>query len=364
MSETQEHGEFTVVIDSIGSASPMVSQVLSDAFQIPSELIVKVLYSTPSVLLHEIEEELATRAVELLQQLGLQVRKQSSEDPLPPTPEALDVGVYIPDAALLPQICHQITDFVGCSQQEALNLLLNEPCVVLGGVSRATAEALDNRLDAEVIVSDPKSAEYTLEVLGEDAMLLKQLQTYLDRAGISIDLKTERKIYPLAYMASQELWRRYQSTGMVKLSNHDFQRYEVVLTGVDEGKPDYKAKLVEFTGMPEEIVEEVLENLPIQVEASVNSQKIEEVVSQYTTEGLMVDTVLLEQTHHKLVVEEIQDMQKSREVLSQYIPQEELPTKIPTPWYAPVPMNDLMVRYVAAQLEAIGCEVDVEPLQA
>jgi len=58
----------SVIIDSIGTAKPIASKILSDAFEIPQELITKLIYGAPSVLLHKVDEKIANKATKTLSQ--------------------------------------------------------------------------------------------------------------------------------------------------------------------------------------------------------------------------------------------------------------------------------------------------------
>ena len=353
----------TIIIDSIGTASPTISKVLSESLEVPIEIVTKALYRAPSVLVKEAPDEVLGQFLDLLSQLGLEVHAQATTDPLPPESECLDVGLYLEDASLLPKVCDQLCSFLGCTSQEALNLLLSEPCVILGHVSQATVSALENRMDAEVVVSDPEAAQYTLAVLSNDRLLLSQLKDYLKTAfSLVVDWNSSKAIPDLDYATSQIIYRRYQSTGGIQLINQDFQRFEVVLTEMDPEDEAQRAALVSLTGMPEEIVNEVAESLPIQVEASINRAILMDTLQAYADAGLTVEANLLSHTHHQLVLEEIKDLKKSREILSQFVPEDALPKTGHTPWYSPVPMSDLLARFAIAQLEAVGTSADYEPI--
>ncbi|MEL6536538.1 MAG: hypothetical protein AAFQ98_14065, partial [Bacteroidota bacterium] len=56
-------------------------------------------------------------------------------------------------------------------------------------------------------------------------------------------------------------------------------------------------------------------------------------------------------------------LQRSREILGQFLPGHSLPQRADQPWYSPIPIGELLARYAVAQLEAIGCEADYEEFQ-
>lgn len=360
MIETAISTSYRVVIESIGNASPAASKILAEALELPSELMFQALYNTPSVMVSDIDAETAEKTAALLRQLGLEASLQTTDEPAPETPEKIDVAVYLPEACLLPHVCLALSQFVGCSQQEALTLLLEEPAVVLGGVSHNTARALSERIEAEVMISDPKTATYTLMVQEADQLLLNQLQKYLDQLGVKADLKKDQLVTNLDFEASQTIWRRFQSTGIVKIINESFERYELMLTVVDEEHPEMRQKLIEYTGMPEDIVDEVLSALPVQLEASLNTADLQDYLRKYSEAGMSCEVQRISHKPYRLVIEQMTDLAKVKEVLQTMIPAESLPTSRACPWVAPVPLNDIMVRYAVAQLEQAGAQAEYE----
>lgn len=360
MMQTEAAAGYRVVIDSIGKASPVASKVLSEALQLPSEIVFQALYQTPSVMLADIEKETAEKTAELLRQLGLEVSVQDQNEPAPEKAGKVDVAVYIPDAAMLPAVCRSLSEFLGCTQQDALGLLLEEPAVVLGDVSPNTAQALSDRLPAEVMISNPKTASYTLLIQEADKLLLNQLQKYLSQRGIKADLNKEKTIPHLDYTSTQEIWRRFQSTGMVKIINESFERYELLLGAADHSHPRMREKLMEYTGMPDDIVEEVLAQLPIQLEASLNTADVQENIRKYQEAGMTCEVKRVSHKNYRLIIHRMGDIRKAKSILSRMLPEEALPQTTATPWSATVPLNDVMVRYAIAQLEQAGAVAEYE----
>jgi hypothetical protein len=118
--------------------------------------------------------------------------------------------------------------------------LLDEPSVVLGNVSIATAHALGKRIDAEILISYPKKELYTLKIVGKDTTYYHQIESVLKSLGIVANLKQQLQVENLDYKTSQEIWRKFQSTGVVKIINQEFQRHQIILNEIDENAPKYK----------------------------------------------------------------------------------------------------------------------------
>jgi len=60
-----------------------------------------------------------------------------------------------------------------------------------------------------------------------------------------------------------------------------------------------------------------------------------------------------------LIIEENQDLEATKQILSQFVQAEDLPKEVGR-WEAPIAVGDLIFRCVSAQLEEIGCTVDYE----
>lgn len=348
-----------VIIDSIGTANPSVSKVLCDVLGLPVEIIAKALYNAPVALFTNVEEELANQALQLLNTLGISAHIQSEEDPLPPLNESVDVGVYVYDLTKLGQVTTALGEFLGCSSQEALAILSKDPGIVLGGVSEATGQALAERIEAEVIISFPKTAYYTLVFTGDSSVIKKQVEQYLEYLQLPDRFDAEQKIIDLEYTHAIKIWNKFQSTTMLQLINQSFQRFEIILNEVDRDNPGYLTVLTEEIGMPEEALEEILSNLPVQIEASVNVGNLNTRLAHYAANGLTCTTKAVKNNGFRLIIEENGNLPKSKEILAQFLPTEQLPSSVKR-WESPVPLSDLMYRYVSAQLEAADCTVDYE----
>lgn len=351
--------QYNVIIDSIGTANPAVSSILADVLGTPIEIVAKSLYNAPSVLFTDIEEELAEKTVELLGKLGIDSHHQTNDLPLPDAGEQIDIGIYVHDLDKLPEVAHSLSEFLGCGDSEALNLLMNDPAIVLGGVSHATGIALSERIDAEVIISEPKNDFYTLVFDSTNEMIKSQLESYLKYNNIAFDFSESTQISDLDYHTATKIWSGFQSTGMLKMINQSFQRFEIILESVDTSNPNYRSKLTDETGMPDEVIDQVIDSLPVQLESSVNRKFIADKLNDYAAAGLTCTAIQIKQNAYKLIIEENADLEKSKSILSQFLPSEKLPSGNGR-WESPIAVGDLIFRVISTQLEDIGCMVDYE----
>lgn len=348
-----------VIITSIGTAKPSVGKILSDVLGIQQEYVVKLLYCTPSVLFQNVEEELAVKTEALLTQLGLEVQVTNEGEPLPTTPELIEIGLYIQNPRNLPVINKQLSEFLGCDEKESLNLLLNEPSIVLGGVSIATAQALSKRIDAEVIVSNPKTDLYTLKINTTDVKIKNEIDQLLHTLGLRL-APHPVIVEGINYTISQEIWKRFQQTGAIQIINQSFQRFEIVLDAFDSNNTNHTNVLTQIVGMPQEILSEIANNLPVVLDESVNRKDLSEKLELYTNAGLTCSYNNVPLGKYTITIDQIPDLDKTTAIVKQFF-SEGINIKQNTKWTSPKPLQHILTRYMTEQLEEVGCVVEKLP---
>jgi hypothetical protein len=353
----------TVIIQSIGTANPGTAKVMADSFGISHELFLKLLYNAPAVFLDKIEDAVADKTADLLRRLGLEITCQDADEPQPEKAEPLDVAVYVNNPLELTKVAGQLAVFIGCKESEALQLLLNEPSVVLGGVSLATAKALQSRLSAEVITSNPRADHYTLEVLSIEPLLLNQFTASLKNMGLAFDSANSKMISDLTYRQAQDIWNKYTHVAQLQIYNQSYRRYNIELNGFNPEDAEQTAFLISQVGMPAEILEEVHSNLPVLLDESVSINTMLARLEAYNRAGLRCAAVPLPFGKYKLSVNNIVDKKQVQEIVSQFYKDTVIPNAAEE-WTAPQPLNNVLNRYLQKQLEFIGCDVEHQYTEA
>lgn len=353
----------TVIITSIGTANPGTAKVMADSFGISHELFLKLLYNAPAVFLDKIEDAVAEKTAGLLTRLGLEITCQDAGEPLPEKAEPLDVAVYVNNPMELTKVAGQLAVFIGCKESEALQLLLNEPSVVLGGVSLATAKALQSRLSAEVITSNPRADHYTIEVVSIEPLLLNQFAASLKTMGLAYDSTKTKMISDLTYRQAQDIWNKYSHVAKLLIYNQSYRRYNIELNGFNPEDPEQITFLTTQVGMPADILEEVHANLPVLLDESVSINTMLARLEEYTRAGLRCAAVPLPFGKYKLSVNNIMDKKRVQEIVSQFY-KDTVITDAAQEWTAPQPLNNVLNRYLQKQLELIGCEVEYQYTEA
>lgn len=348
-----------IIILSVGTATPHVIKAISEAFEINQELLFKILYNAPAVFLDHAEEALAEKASRLLTELGLEVLIQDVDEKAPAPTDPLDLAVYINDPVKLSTVSKQLSEFLGCSENESLQLLLNEPSVVLGGVSMATAESLQKRIDAEVIASNPKLDLYTIEFTAKAENDRLKLINLIKSQEIPIPAGETRWVRNLNYEQLNQFLNRHRSQHEVKIYNQSYSRFRILLENFDLANTTQTEFLVREIGMPQEVLAEIHANLPVLLDESVNYGTLQEKLVLYKQAGLQCSQEQIPFGKYSITVSNITDSGKTREILNRFYKDVTLDTSSPV-WKAPLPLESMLSRFLEKQLECIGCEVEYE----
>lgn len=279
----------TILIKSIGTANPSVSKILAETFHINHKRLVRLLYNAPAVFLEQAEETIAQKAELILKDLGIEVELLEAGAKLPKKSEPLDVAVYVKDPLKIMVVAKQLGEFLGIAENDAMQLLLNEPSVVLGGVSLATAEILQKRLDAEVIASNPKTDLYTIEIASEKSDFLNNFKAALKQMGVQPE-KSQKQIINVSYEQTQSLWKRFPNSKEFLIHNQSFQRLQLVLTNFDLYNDKVKTFLTQNLSIPSEILADIHQNLPVVLDESLNPLEKNQKLEQYQQGGLRCES--------------------------------------------------------------------------
>jgi hypothetical protein len=348
-----------IIILSVGMATPKVIKAISEAFEINQEILFKILYNAPAVFLDNAEEELVEKASIILTELGLEVLVQNMDEIPPVSTEALDIAVYINDPVKLTTVNKQLSEFLGCNESESLQLLLNEPSVILGGVSMATAESLQKRIDAEVIASNPKLDLYTLEFTAKAENDRLKLINLIKSQEITLPSGETRWVRNLTYEQLSQFLTRYRSQHEMSIYNQSYSRFRILLENFDLTNASQTEFLIHEIGMPQAALEEIHANLPLLLDESVNYATLQEKLVLYKTVGLECSEEQIPFGKYSISVSNITDSGKAREILKKFY-KDAIVDNTSDVWKAPLPLSSILSRFLEKQLEYIGCEIEYE----
>ncbi len=341
----------SLVILSIGSARPVASKILTESLQVSEEIILSAIYKAPAILFHDLEEGLLQKAAELLNQMGLETLIIDSADAVQYIqPKAVyDVCIYLDDPMHIATVNDQLCDFLGCTVQEGLHLLLQHPPVVIGGVSLATVQAMQKRIDAKIIAADAQLSTFTIVVETEDDLTLRQVQELLGSHARVVD--------GFSYERAQEIWRRFSAPGVLKLVNETFNQYNVVLEACPNNTAS-AALLENLAGIPQAEFELVLENLPLELFEALSTQELKQIQPQLEAAGIQCSYTRIPQEAAYLQLHQLSDNAQAAKILAEVLPAAEV-QGVFEGWVSPQAQPLLLARYLKVRLDSIDCESEI-----
>ncbi|GAA6132402.1 hypothetical protein [Halopseudomonas sabulinigri] len=346
-----------VVVESVGSAQPGLAGLLARQLGLPASRVANALYRAPSVLLEDLPPAQAEGLASILQQAGLHIRLEASDTPRPQPGKTLDIALYVRNIAQLPECCQRLAHFLGCRPEAALNMLLTPPGVVLGDVSEATAQALQRHLadlEVELSCSTRAEARYQLLINRAPGPGLDSLLHDLHQQGIRYDPDSCEVLQAIDTRQALYLWRRHQSAGGIRLLDLTFMRYDLSL-GALQADSD-TSQLPRLAGLPAELIDCVLANLPVVVEEGVAAQNLDSRLAAWRSAKLPVQAVPVTLRQCRLALTVGGNADIALPLLAQAGLVEHSQTRLPLPWRSPVIYGELMPRWLQQALEQLGIE--------
>ncbi len=354
--------QFRILIKSVGTARPSASAAVAKGLGLPASTVIARLYRAPAVLVDGIDEPVAERMAGFLGEIGYEAEVQGMSEPAPVPAPLNDVAVYIEDARQFQQVVEKLASFLGVAEPDASRLILAPPGVVLGSVSDATVNAFSEHMGAGVSIlsSQPGKACYDLFVSAEKGMV--QSRILADMASASLEFCGDDGLMAVNvnHSSAQDLWRRHQASGLLRVVNQDFLRFDLVLCEAGEACEPVQRQveiLERLAGVPSKLVAEVLNSAPITLLESVPSADVSAHMEEFAEAGIKVRADLITFQVLGLEVLEISDIPRLKKVLEDLEllqPGEPLPR---APFMLPGVMPELQARVTRAALEDCGARI-------
>ena len=349
-----------IVVESIGSAQPALAGVLAEQLGVAPDRIANAFYRAPAILFDALPANQADGLANILKQAGLAVRVEASAAPRLEAEAVYDIAIYVEDVTALPACCERLNTFLGHDPATALKLLLAPTGVVLGNVSLATCEALVKQfqdLPVQVMSSERSQATYQLFIEREAGPLLDRLQEDLKQMG----LPTQAGQTPLLdQQSAQQLWRRHQAGGGIRLFDCSFLRYDLSLTQTTASSRNEQLPLL--AGLPRELIDTVLANLPIVVEEGVCHAMLPQRLQAWQDADMPVQVSLASLRRCRVVIPSGNHLEPALPLLKQaglLAVESSLPQ---LPWQSPVLLGELLPRWLQAGLEQLQITTTWEEL--
>lgn len=355
----------TLVVDSIGSASPRVVQALQQGLHLPELDLVRRLYQAPSVLVAGLPEPTARGISDLLVKTGLETRVLSADEPFSPGTGGWDVALHVRDPQRLREVIAEIGSFLGCDGATAAQIAWSAPAALVGNVSAATVDALRRRfarLDVEVDASLAREARYDLFVQDLPAPLRTEMERVLKGRGVAVESAGALMAAGLDRSTADLIWQRFDQRATLKLLDRAFQRFDVRLERAPE-TPAFLDALVRETGMPPAAAPKVLRRLPLVLHGGVRHADLEARIGALSAHGATLTAHLSTLQSFDLQITQVRDLRLASRLLAALTGTEEeeraralrrLPLRVEGP------LSAVKARWMRAELEAAGATVKLE----
>ncbi|WP_203567271.1 hypothetical protein [Aestuariimicrobium ganziense] len=255
-----------VVLQSIGSATPHVAAQVGLGLGVPVPQMVTAFYRAPSVLVDDLDQPRAAELAALLADLGCQAHAEPCDEEPPARGTLFDVAVHVVDESQFDAMVAAVASFVGCSTDVAEQMLLATPALVLGGVTEPTVTALQTLLGpgATVLTSQPSRARFDLLLSPCPPAQRERLLADLRTRGVVVLDEGPWLARDLDKPTADAIWEVHRRSGVLRVANQDFYRFEVVLDSADATDPAARRAL-EQVGLPAEVLDQAIAQAPITI---------------------------------------------------------------------------------------------------
>jgi hypothetical protein len=349
-----------VRVMSVGTARAASARVIADGFGLHPEDAIARIYRAPSVLVDNVNTEVADQLVGLLSDIGLEVVAEPSSDPPPPPSRLYDVSVYVRDERRVNEIAQTVAEFVGSKAEEALDLLRHPTGVVVGAVSEASVQSLISRLDdgADVTWSRPEDATFSVLVSPEQEIIRRRVIDDLAHAGIDLLSESGLVARGLSYRAARELWQRHGGSQAVHVVNEAFLRFDVVLDETARADAAIGETLQRLAGIPEDLADDVVAAAPITLNVAVRSADLADLLQQYYEAGLVVHASMVTFQRVHLEIQSCPDLRTVDWLFDEIGLPRRSGNSVALPLVVPLAFGDLDARLWKCALRDAGVVVD------
>jgi hypothetical protein len=357
MSAEPAGGAFRVVVQSPGRAGFGVVAALDRICPLPAPDIAAALFRSPGCLFTRLGAEEAGRVAERLAEAGLDVAVEPEEQPFVAGRAELDLALELRDPSRMTALWREVIHTTGLDGRSARRLLVASPCMLLGGVSPASAQALAGRfeaLDARLVAFDPARATY-------DAWFLADSPTLAHRQVEALRLSGRQPtrwagapcVEALTAAEASKLWEEWGRRGdLLRVVCRALSRFDLRLEAAPNLSPT--ATLLVELGIPERVIPTLLQRLPVVVASGLDTETARAHAARLEAAGARVTVEAQHLQRFALSLQQVARLDATRELLSIFgdVTAPELsgppPHRIPGPFTAPA------ARWLQSELAAVG----------
>lgn len=320
-----ESSNYGIVVDSIGKAGVGLIPALKKVSPLSENKIASLLFQTPAKLFTGLPEETAIEMNKLLLSTGLESYVINEEEKFNPGDSDHEVALVIKDYSKIQEIAKAIVSLTGLPIEDIRKALCKSPTVLIGKISKNSAEAIRERfkpLDVEVDISNPHEGTFDVfkgECSAFDQNLINQIFKNLGLKLGGAQTKSEVSTLVCAGISKKQadkLWSSVYRTSLpIKIVNRDFERFDFRLDKAPD-TPEMLEYLTASTGMPETIAKKVLTKLPLVIHKNIRFQKLDEELAKMKKLGAVSSGHLLVFQSFSLKINSVKHIEPTIELLN------------------------------------------------
>ncbi|MCL6271683.1 hypothetical protein M3P05_17330 [Sansalvadorimonas sp. 2012CJ34-2] len=350
---------YCVLIESIGRGTPASAAAVAKGLGRPASEVVRCLYTAPAVLVEKVDRNVAEQLNELLESIGYEARVVEMGGFVQETPELYDISLYLQEASKLTTVANKLSKFIGLSESDAVQALLNPPGVVLGSVSRATVAALEALLDgdADLLACPQNKTLYDVFVGELPEVIRRRLLDDLKSRGIPLLGESGLVASSIEISRLEDIWQRYKANAGLKVVNQAFLRFDIQLDSSVSDLTDAQIDCFRRnTDIPENLLAQVVQAAPVTIIESLPKTSLDRVLDDFYKTDIPVSAHLITFQSLGLKVINAQDLSYVNEVLDAFSIGETL-QEIPAT--LPCAFPEIQARVIRRSLESAGATVEL-----
>lgn len=340
---------------SSNTAKVNASSILAITFKKPQDFILKMLHNAPFALFSNVSNELSDKANTRHSNLDIDITEV--ENGITTKQKTFEISLHISNILKLPTVINQLSTFLNCTKEEALNKLSCKSGILISGATKTIANALQKQIDATVCFTNPKNDFYT--IVFKSNFPTKNLNSILAKIhGPVIKFSGEEThIENLNYAQSTSIIEEYFYSKKLTIINQSHQQCNIDLLAFNPLNVLHVMFLTSETGMPKSVITKIKNNLPIRICEIISAEKATGIVEK--AQKLNIETLLITQDNSakSVFIENIKEPKKVKALLKQFIKVETFKNNATWESNEKIPM--LIARYLKAELERLNCTVSL-----
>jgi hypothetical protein len=354
-------------VESIGSAGAGLVPALRKVLKHSDRRVAQALFCAPSELLSGLDPRSAEAIAGQLRDAGLEISVCDSGRAPVAGSACFEIALRVLRLDQIRSVMREISLLLGMDLERVRDLLVRDPCILVGGVSEATVAAFRRRLEplgAVLDVLEPHAARFDVFIAGSRPAGLAQLRDGLRQAGIGLvaGQNGDKDLQPLlatdlTFEAADAAWRVIERSRVpATILNRDYHRYDLSLVRATDG-PALREVLASAVGIPSALMLRVLANLPVVLLSQARWPEAAVLMERLFAVGAQAEAALLFSQRFGLSVERVGDGERTERVLQWFgrVPAGERQRVLEGQnRFLAGPFTHLQARWLCFELEQVG----------